>query len=107
MLPRRARLRRTAEFTSVMRQGYRVAQPALVLYAVAAPTARFGVIVGKRVGDAVTRNRVKRQLRHRARALLAQAGMDVVVRALPGAAGADLAGQLGRAWGQAVRVVRP
>lgn len=67
--------------------------------------ARVGLVVGKAVGDAVVRNRVKRRLRHLARAHLADlpACSVLVVRALPPAAtasyaelGADLTRALGR-----------
>jgi ribonuclease P protein component len=49
---------------------------------------RVGLVVGKTVGNAVTRNTIKRRLRHLAAAQLADtpAGTDVVVRALPRAA---------------------
>ena len=71
-----------------------------------ASPARVGFVVSKAVGDAVTRNRVKRRLRHLARDLVGDLppGTDVVVRALPAAAwlssqelGAELARCLGRA----------
>ncbi|ADD46101.1 ribonuclease P protein [Stackebrandtia nassauensis DSM 44728] len=50
--------------------------------------ARAGFIVSKAVGPAVTRNKVKRRLRHLAAPRLAgwPNGTDVVVRALPAAA---------------------
>ena len=62
---------------------------------------RVGFVVSKAVGSAVTRNLVKRRLRHLARertGLLPRESM-VVVRALPGAAAAsydDLARELDR-----------
>ncbi len=55
--------------------------------------ARFGFIVSKQVGSAVTRNTVRRRLK----AITAEAlpwvrpGADVVIRALPGSATADFA----------------
>jgi ribonuclease P protein component len=59
---------------------------------------RFGFIVSKAVGNAVTRNLVKRRLREVAGQSLADpsfvvrgTGFDVVVRALPHAAGASWA----------------
>ena len=50
---------------------------------------RVGLVVGKAVGNAVVRNRVKRQLRHLVRGHLTHlpASSDLVVRALPPAAG--------------------
>ena len=49
---------------------------------------RFGFIVAKTVGNAVTRNTVRRRLKAIAHDLLTEAptGYDVVVRALPAAA---------------------
>lgn len=49
---------------------------------------RVGLVVSKAVGNAVTRNSVKRRLRHLAAACLADTppGTDLVVRALPRAA---------------------
>jgi len=53
---------------------------------------RVGLVVGKLVGNAVQRNRVKRQLRHAAQARLAQlAGLSVVIRANPTSASATYA----------------
>ena len=105
MLPGPLRLRRSRDFSSVMRLGYKVARPTLILYARSAPQHRFGVIVGRNVGGAVTRNLVKRRLRHQAWNLIRTAGpaMDVVVRALPraGAAGPSLVADLVSAWAKA------
>jgi ribonuclease P protein component len=51
---------------------------------------RVGFVVGRDVGGAVTRNRVRRRLRHLVRAQLDQLPAGVmVVRALPAAADAD------------------
>lgn len=51
--------------------------------------ARLGITVTRRVGKAVTRNRLKRQIREcfRRRRALLDAGLDVVVIARGGAAG--------------------
>jgi ribonuclease P protein component len=53
--------------------------------------SRFGFIVSKAVGNAVTRNLVKRRLREAAALALENqgTGLAVVVRALPAAASAD------------------
>jgi ribonuclease P protein component len=72
---RRPRLSRSADFQRVYRQGDSVANRYFVLYAFPRDGAdgdpdpalssevRFGVSVGRRVGGAVERNRVKRLLR--------------------------------------------
>jgi len=97
--PRRAgRLSRSAEFDRVYRQGRSVANRYLVLHSFphgGDERARIGLSVGRKVGGAVERNRVKRLLRE------ALAGAD---GGLP--AGLDLvlvarsdAGELARAEG--------
>ena len=85
-----------------------------MLYAVAAPRrpSAFGFIVSKAVGNAVTRNLVKRRLREIAALSLKEhpEGLAVVVRALPAAATADFA-DLGsdyrKAFSAAVARIRP
>jgi ribonuclease P protein component len=65
----RRRLSRSAEFDRVVRQGRSLAGRDLVLHSFPRPSAgedaepRLGVSVGRRVGGAVERNRVKRLLR--------------------------------------------
>lgn len=108
MLPPHLRLRRSGDFGPVIKQGYRVVRPTLVMYARPAAGTRVGLVVGRAIGGAVQRNWVKRQLRHGAAALIdAAAPMDVVVRALPGAAsaGAGLRADLSTAWGAAREAV--
>jgi ribonuclease P protein component len=116
VLPRASRLNVSGDFRSTIRRGTRVGRPTLVLHASADPAragVRVGFVVSKAVGNAVTRNRVKRRLRHLAAAQLAdlprgegdRPGLDVVVRALPAAAsaGAELGADLGSAWAKARR----
>lgn len=50
---------------------------------------RVGLVVSKRVGGAVTRNRVKRRLRECFSSLAIQPGYDIVVSARPAAAHAE------------------
>ncbi|MCX7622690.1 MAG: ribonuclease P protein component [Thermomicrobium sp.] len=82
MIARRLRLRRSSDFERVRRRGRTLAGRLLVLSV--APNEfghnRYGFAVGKRVGKAVRRNKVKRWLREAVRRLhprLAQ-GYDVV-----------------------------
>lgn len=75
-----------------MRTGRKVTSANLVIYLKRVPgtaQARFGFVVAKTVGNAVTRNLVKRRLRAAAKQLAIKNGMDVVVRALPGSATAS------------------
>jgi ribonuclease P protein component len=116
VLPTASRLRRRCDFTATVRRGRRAGRPRLVVHLevsggpdglpVAAP--RVGFVVAKTVGGAVVRNRVRRQLRHLVASRLEQlpAGANLVVRALPAAAGASSA-ELGSDLDAALtRVVR-
>jgi ribonuclease P protein component len=114
VLSRENRLTGQLPFTRTVRRGSRAGTPSLVvhLYVDAAGTAvagrppRVGLVVSRAVGNAVTRNAVKRRLRHLLRERLSSlpaSGM-LVVRALPPAAtassaalGADLDDALARA----------
>ncbi|MEA5455550.1 ribonuclease P protein component [Sinomonas sp. JGH33] len=95
MLPARNRLRTSVDFSHTVRSGVRQGRRNVVLYAAlsdddGAPS-RFGFIVSKAVGNAVTRNLVKRRLREAGAETLRErpTGVDIVVRALPAAASAD------------------
>jgi ribonuclease P protein component len=99
VLPAAQRLRRRGEFAAAVRGGRRAARGVLVVHLMLAESeddsqparrdVRAGFVVPKAVGGAVQRNRVKRRLRHLVRDRLGQLppGTDIVVRALPGAAG--------------------
>ncbi len=106
MLPADARLRNSDDFRVCVRGGVRVSRRTLVVHALRTPypPSRAGFIVSKAVGNAVTRNRVKRRLRHlMADALPATPSVDVVVRALPAAASGDVRGDLRDALSVALR----
>jgi ribonuclease P protein component len=88
--PKRRRLSRSAEFERVYRQGRSKGNRYLVLYAFPREEAdddgpRLGLSVGRRVGGAVERSRVKRLLREAfwAQAPRLPAGSDYVVVARP------------------------
>lgn len=116
MLPAESRLRRGAEITAVVRGGRRAANPGTALVVVHLLTdpdrgtlvPRAGLVVSRAVGPAVTRNVVRRRLRHLLRERLAATPWtgDLVVRALPAAAGvgyAELAAALDEALARAIR----
>ena len=111
MLPAAARLTSGESFRRGVREGRRAGSRTLVLHLsvpevqVLGEPARVGFVVGKGIGGAVVRNRVRRQLRHLVRDRLADLppSSTLVVRALAGAADAsydELRGDLGRCLGR-------
>lgn len=84
---RELRLKRSEDFARVRREGQVVRHRLMLLSS--APNAvghnRYGIITGKRIGPAVTRNRVRRllreALRHQHPGL--RAGHDVIIIAHP------------------------
>lgn len=64
-LPPRSRLRSTAEFQRLLDHGRRVSDATMSLWAIANGLgySRFGLVVGRKHGGAVARNRVRRRLR--------------------------------------------
>jgi ribonuclease P protein component len=103
----------------VVRRGHRAGGRLLVVHLLSGsvPDApvRAGFVVSKAVGPAVTRNLVKRRLRHLFRELLADQdalpdSAMLVVRALPPAASAsytELRAELERCLGRARQAGRP
>lgn len=101
---------RPADFRTTVRSGRRVGAANTLLHVVVGNgerEPRFGFIVTKAVGGAVTRNLVRRRLRAVCRDILPNvaAGVDVVVRALPGsdrATWGTLHSEIAEALGKAV-----
>ncbi|MEJ7834145.1 MAG: ribonuclease P protein component [Nocardioides sp.] len=91
MLPTASRLTDADSFRSAVRRGARSGSRTLVAHLDCTPGAddvpRVGLVVSKGVGNSVTRNRVKRRLRHLSREHLGSLpGSSVlVIRALPAA----------------------
>ena len=88
---REQRLRKSRDFALVRREGR--SWPGRLLVLAARPNGldltRFGFSVSKRVGNAVTRNRVKRRLREAARLSDVGPGWDILLIARAGAGSAD------------------
>ena len=97
VVPRANRMRRSGDFTSVVRGGARSRRGPLVVHLRRDVTeggpARVGLVVGKSVGGSVVRHRVTRQLRAQMASRIGSlpAGSGVVIRALPESAGATSA----------------
>ncbi|HEX6249187.1 MAG TPA: ribonuclease P protein component [Nocardioidaceae bacterium] len=110
MLSRRNRLASSQVFGRTVRRGRRAGSRTLVVHLDAdagVSEPQVGLVVSKAVGPAVTRNLVKRRLRHLSRERISSlpGSAVLVVRALPGAAEAsyaDLASDLDHALKRAV-----
>ncbi len=95
--PRSARIRKRADFLRVQQRGKKLTSGPLVALVLPAdgPTARLGLTVSSKVGNAVVRARVKRQLREvfrRRRGSCPKVELVVIARpAAGGATGAELA----------------
>lgn len=90
MLPPESRLRSRSDFRLAIRRGRRLRADGLIAhYAAPVDSAppRVAVVVGRSLGPAVTRNRLRRRLRHDVRRHLTRlpAGSRLVLRAQPGA----------------------
>ncbi|HZQ91491.1 MAG TPA: ribonuclease P protein component [Terriglobales bacterium] len=111
--PRRARLLRRADFDAVYRKGRRHFSANLTLFWLpraadpCAPAgARFGFTVGRVLGGAVARNRIRRRLREAVRLnrSLLRAPVDVVINPKKSALNAPFA-ELSREVADALRAV--
>ena len=99
--PRARRVRKRLDYLRIQNQGRRYSTPHMLVFAISnpepsegsGPPTRFGVTVSRKVGNAVTRNRVKRWIRESCRRwgeALPQS-LDIVVVARPQAARAGFA----------------
>jgi ribonuclease P protein component len=100
---RRQRLSRSRDFDAVYRQGRSVSSRTLTLHWFARSDdanggVRLGLAIPRAVGNSVTRNRVKRQLRETWSELVAEVppGRDYVLVARPGLA--EAASSRDHAW---------
>lgn len=94
MLAKTHRVVRAEDYRGTVRRGRRITSSSLVAYVLRRADetpVRFGFIVSKAVGNAVTRNRVRRRLKAASFELLESItpGTDIVMRALPGSAQAS------------------
>jgi len=99
------RLSAPADFTRCYRHGKRLRTSYFTVYAYRREggASRLGLAVGKTIGMAVVRNRVKRRLRElfRRHKALVPEGYDLFVRVVPASASASYA-TLEVAWGEAM-----
>ena len=113
MLPAQSRMRRRSDFTTAVRQGTRAGRSLLTGHLLVragreAEPPRAGFVVGRAVGGAVVRNRVRRQLRPLVCRYLPSlpGGSLLVIRAHPQAAAArqaELAAELDLVMNRLIR----
>jgi len=92
MLPREQRLRAGRDFRRVFREGRSWAHPLLILHAASRPEGRrVGITAARKVGNAVTRNLLRRRVREALRVRLGswKDGWDAVIVLRPAAAESD------------------
>ncbi len=79
-MQRRLRLTSSQQFSRLHHEGRSLANNLLVIRVLSngLSETRFGFVVSKRIGNSVTRNKVKRRLREAARLSSVQPGWDVV-----------------------------
>ena len=106
-MQRHHRLGATARISEIHRRGRSVANGLLVMRVLpnGLDRSRFCFVAGKRIGNAVVRNRVKRRLRELMRNSAAAPGWDTVLIARKGAGDADFK-QLERAVHNLIRRTR-
>jgi ribonuclease P protein component len=84
-------LTKPEQFTLVYKNGCTQADRLLVLKAIpnTLDFSRYGISVSKHVGNAVIRNRIKRQIREIIRSEKLNSGWDIIIIARTPAAGSD------------------
>jgi ribonuclease P protein component len=107
---RERRLRRRGDFVRVQEEGLRVTAPHFVLLVAAQPEpgpSRLGLVVTRKIGNAVKRNRIKRTCREcfRTSRSLVPPGIDLVVIAREGAAALGTS-EVGAEWATVKGVLR-
>jgi ribonuclease P protein component len=103
-LPKSARLLKRAEFLKLSRTGAKLQSASFIVISSTnhRPESRLGITVSGKVGNAVIRNRIKRQVREffRRRRAALRPGTDILVIArkdAAGLAGRSIESELGRA----------
>ena len=91
LMQRQRRLTRATRISQIHRQGRSVANGLLVFRLLPndMERSRFCIVAGKRVGNAVVRNRVKRRLREAVRNTPHHPGWDAVIMARRGSGSVD------------------
>lgn len=90
-MQRRHRLTESKRFSQIHQEGISAVNRLLVIRALpnGLEYSRFGFVVSKRIGNAVTRNRIKRKLRESVRQTSVKGGWDAVFIARRGADNAE------------------
>ena len=84
-MPRQESIRGEREYDAIFRTGRKAAGERLTVRALrnGLDINRYGFVVGRRVGTAVVRNRVRRRLRHALDDIHSHGGWDIAVVAHP------------------------
>ncbi len=84
-LPRRLSLKRRRDIQHLLRYGRRLSGEGFTLLWEPAPTFRFVILVGKKHGSAVDRNRIKRLFREAVRLNLSRLDRKIALGLIPAA----------------------